>query len=335
MADYKAIKGLTIQTVAGDPSNLATGDIWYNSTLGKIRVTGTSTGSWATSNNLNGKRYHLGGFGSQTAAVAFGGYNYDLSPGIQGTVEEYDGSSWTEVNNISTDMYQNAGCGTLTAGLTYGGGSPGGDLAESFEYDGTNWTAAGNNTAALKNGSVAGTQTAALGWGGEKAPGADDQSNTYDGSSWPEAPDLNETSLGRSFCGIQTAALAISGGDGASPESTVADVEEYNGSSWSEGPNVNTGRSNAAASQQGTVTSTIAFTGDVIPGYTANCEEWDGTAWAEVGNVNNARTNLAAGGNYAAAVSFGGYNHPSPSPITVFTEEWTGDAVNAASVDVT
>ena len=51
--------------------------------------------------------------------------------------------------------------------------------------------------------------------------------------------------------------------------------------------------------------------------------------------MNNARQNLSSAGNYAAAVSFGGYNHPSPSPITVFTEEWTGDAVNAASVDVT
>mgnify|MGYP003323760268 CR=1 FL=1 len=37
MADYKAIKGWTIQTVSSDPSNITAGDIWYNSTLGKIR----------------------------------------------------------------------------------------------------------------------------------------------------------------------------------------------------------------------------------------------------------------------------------------------------------
>ena len=37
MADYKAIKGHTIETVAGDPSVLQTGDIWYSSTSRKIR----------------------------------------------------------------------------------------------------------------------------------------------------------------------------------------------------------------------------------------------------------------------------------------------------------
>ena len=37
MADYRAIKGLSIQTVAGDPSTVQIGDIWYNSTLGKLR----------------------------------------------------------------------------------------------------------------------------------------------------------------------------------------------------------------------------------------------------------------------------------------------------------
>ena len=36
MADYKAIKGHTIQTVAGDPSTLADGMIWYDSVAKKV-----------------------------------------------------------------------------------------------------------------------------------------------------------------------------------------------------------------------------------------------------------------------------------------------------------
>ena len=35
MADYKAIKGHNIETVAGDPSVLQVGDIWYSSTAKK------------------------------------------------------------------------------------------------------------------------------------------------------------------------------------------------------------------------------------------------------------------------------------------------------------
>ena len=38
MATYKAIKGLGIQTFSGDHPNAAAGDVWYNATLGKLRV---------------------------------------------------------------------------------------------------------------------------------------------------------------------------------------------------------------------------------------------------------------------------------------------------------
>ena len=53
MADYKAIKGWTIQTVSSDPSNLTTGQVWYNSTLGKVRGAQLAAGSWASGGNMN------------------------------------------------------------------------------------------------------------------------------------------------------------------------------------------------------------------------------------------------------------------------------------------
>ena len=37
MTTYKGIKGLSIQTVAGDPSNLETGMIWYDSVAKKVQ----------------------------------------------------------------------------------------------------------------------------------------------------------------------------------------------------------------------------------------------------------------------------------------------------------
>ena len=45
MADYKAIKGHTIQTVAGDPGNLAAGLIWYDSVAKKVQGAKLPAGS--------------------------------------------------------------------------------------------------------------------------------------------------------------------------------------------------------------------------------------------------------------------------------------------------
>jgi hypothetical protein len=50
--------------------------------------------NWTTSNPLNTARAQLGsGAGTQTAALAFGGYSISLS--ILAATEEYDGNSWT------------------------------------------------------------------------------------------------------------------------------------------------------------------------------------------------------------------------------------------------
>ena len=44
MADYKAVKGYIIQTVDGDPSNIALGQVWYNSSAKKVKVGKTQAG---------------------------------------------------------------------------------------------------------------------------------------------------------------------------------------------------------------------------------------------------------------------------------------------------
>ena len=37
MTTYKAIRGLTIQTVAGDPGTLIAGQVWYDNVARKIQ----------------------------------------------------------------------------------------------------------------------------------------------------------------------------------------------------------------------------------------------------------------------------------------------------------
>jgi hypothetical protein len=74
MAEYINIRGQNIEVVASDPANPTLGQIWYNSTSNTLKGGGVSTaGAWATGNNMNTARECLGGAGTQTAALAFGG----------------------------------------------------------------------------------------------------------------------------------------------------------------------------------------------------------------------------------------------------------------------
>ncbi len=58
---------------------------------------------------------NLGGTGTQTAALGFGGY-----PNVTSTYE-YDGSSWTSGGSLSTGRELLAGIGIQTAALAAGG----------------------------------------------------------------------------------------------------------------------------------------------------------------------------------------------------------------------
>jgi hypothetical protein len=70
MTTYKGLRGLTIQTVAGDPSVLAAGDIWYDSVAKKIQGAKLAAGAWASGGTLNTNQRALSaGYGLQTAAI--------------------------------------------------------------------------------------------------------------------------------------------------------------------------------------------------------------------------------------------------------------------------
>jgi hypothetical protein len=97
MAEYKGIKGFKVQYLSADPSDPIIGQTWYNSTSKDLKYTGaTAADAWATGGNLSNARYELGGCGTQTAALAFGG-----EPNTAAT-EEYNGATWSPSNNLVT-----------------------------------------------------------------------------------------------------------------------------------------------------------------------------------------------------------------------------------------
>jgi hypothetical protein len=118
MTTYKGIQGFTIQNLSADPSNPIEGQVWYNSTSNVWKVEeATTVGAWATGGNLNTAREYLAGAGTQTAALAFGGF----IPPYTGATEEYNGATWTNPGSLNTARYGLAGAGTQTAGLAFGG----------------------------------------------------------------------------------------------------------------------------------------------------------------------------------------------------------------------
>ena len=332
MADYKAIKGWTIQKVSSDPDNPILGQVWYNSTLGAVRVAKTQTGSWSTGGNLNSTKKGLAGGGTQTAAILAGGTK---PPGNADTdeSEEYDGSSWTEGNNLNTGRgWIDCGGGTQTAGWIAGGQDgdpPPHPLYDNNEhYNGTSWSEEADMNEAKNYRCGNGTQTASVAAGG--GPDGTVNSEEFDGSSWTEGNNLNSPGTSRTGlkAGLQTAALCLAGHDGSAH---MEEVESYDGTSWTEITDLNTARDHVRA--MGTQTLANAAGGGVpgSPGVSALNEQWDGTSWTEVADLSNARKEGGGAGTNAAGLVAGG----EKPAISQDTEEWTGDSVTAASADVT
>ena len=137
MANYRAVKGLTIQTVSSDPPNPVSGQIWYNSTLGKIKA--ASVSGWATGGNLNTARAAGIGAGTQTAALHISG-NPDRT-----IVEAYDGSSWSEGPDLNAQKMNGSGGGASSAAAIATGGNAENTLLTACEtYDGSSWTEVGD-----------------------------------------------------------------------------------------------------------------------------------------------------------------------------------------------
>jgi hypothetical protein len=90
MTTFKEISGQLIRTLSSDPANPLEGQIWYNSTIGVLKGYQLVAAAFTSGGNLATARYALAGAGTQTAGLAFGGYN---GTAMVGQAEEYNGSS--------------------------------------------------------------------------------------------------------------------------------------------------------------------------------------------------------------------------------------------------
>jgi len=301
--------GSTISSVASNPAApVAEGKIWYNTSTDSFNIAPVLE-AWSSGAPLITDRRLLAGAGTQTAALAVGGYG---PAATTSETEEYNGSGWSTGGSLGTARYRLASAGTQTAGLAFGGELSAIKRNLTEEYNGSSWTAGGNlgTTRSLLAG--AGIQTAGLAFGGydTASTGATEE---YDGSAWTAGGSLSSSRNALTGSGTQDSALAFGGNN---PPITNA-TEEYNGTAWTSGGSLNTARSYLAGC--GTQTSTLGFGGGPSgPGgpRVGATEFYDGSTWTtSPASLATARDQLAGSGTTSAGLAFGG-REPSTSRAT-------------------
>ena len=174
--------GDAIESVATDPVSPSEGQLWYNTTIGVLKVYKSIGGAWASGGTMATARTLLGGSGTQTAGLGFGGYSTTSANTV--STEEYDGSVWAAGGNLNTGRYTLAGAGTQTAGLAFGGATyPPLVLKNSTEeYDGSAWTNGGNLGTARRLIAGTGIQTSGLAFAGISTAGTTAATEEYTGA---------------------------------------------------------------------------------------------------------------------------------------------------------
>jgi hypothetical protein len=316
MATYKGINGFAVQSVATDPSPLDEGQVWYNNATYAFKLASLSTvGTFASGGNMNTARAILGGAGTQTAAIGFGG---ETPGGYTGATELYNGTSWTTspaTLNTARLIYK-GNAGIQTSALAFSGYVAPSNQSASESFNGTSWTNTPSlNTAARARAGVGASNTSALCFGGFTTVGITN-TESWNGSSWTTVNSLNSPVRENAGSGIQTAAISFGGN--SAPGALTAQTESYNGTTWTTVNSLNTARQSLAGA--GIQTAALAF-GGTSPDFTAT-ELWNGTSWtSNPTGLSTARNKLGGAGTQTAGLAFGG------EPVTAVTEEWTGPGV--------
>jgi len=326
MATYKGVKGFTIQTIAGDPSDPILGQVWYNTTSNVLKGYANVTGAWASGPTMDTATATSGLTGTLTAAINMAGF-YD-----QTTTQYFNGSAWSEENALNQGRNSPGAFGTQTAAICVVGYNTGDNAAYdvSETWNGTSWTEGNNaNTA---RGYVAasnqGTTTAGIIYGGQnEGPSPPHPSyaltESYDGTNWTEVADLNTVRKVPAGGGTSTAAFAA-GGEYPTPSQVLTEI--WNGTSWTEVAALNSAKFLSGSS--GTTTAALVYGGDLGSGTTDTTESWNGTAWTEVADLAASRRQMGKGTGSSTSALCAGGSVPAPPPVGALTEEWSeGDSV--------
>ena len=287
---------------------------------------------WATGGNLTGAaRYYIGGCGTQTAGLAFGGN----SPGTgrSALTEEYNGTSWSESGDLSVARRSLGSAGVQTAAAAFGGdiNAPGvAPQDKTEEYNGTSWTNGGDlNTprGGGSNGGPIGTQDATLYAGGFSTPSNNRVANVeeYNGTSWTTVTALPGGRTNSAVAGTQTDGLLFGGN--LPPQTNTA--FKYDGTSWTSAPNLGAAVKTHAGA--GTAAAALSFGGNPSSGtgateeFTKSANVITAAAFSSLPSLSTSRWGLGGAGTKSAAIVFGGRNPPVGQDLAR-SEEYSGSS---------
>ena len=302
MAAYKDLVGQKITVVTSNPPEPKTGQMWYNSTDGKLRGLGV-TSAWRSSAPIIVARDAAGSAGTQSTATIFGG---NINPGNTNSTDEYNGSGFSTGGTLNSARRQTSGCGLQTAGLCVGGYTTA-NAANVEEYNGTSWSEQNDIPGNYRNGSSFGTQTAALYVGGYSAPVPNSTSiQIYDGTNWTTSPaTLGTGGNSLSSTGTSTAGLVFGGSN------RLNVTEEWNGSAMSTGGNMSTSKYGRGSANQAPSENAMSAGGG-IPAQTT-VENYDGTSWSTLPSLAVATNSIKGAGTASSAMMMGG--GPGAGPV--------------------
>jgi len=223
--------------------------------------------SWTESGDLATARFGIGqGIGTQTAALAYGGYTTT----VVANTEEYNGASWTSATSLPAAGRIQGGFGTQTAGVSAAGQGAPGKWTNSYEYNGASWTSATAYPTAVEQMAGCGTETAGLITGGSADPGLVSTQSHYNGSSWTAGGALLSVLAFQNNNGTQTSCQIIGGGT----PSYTTNVSNYDGTSVSTAPSLGTARGyGRGTTTSGAVTGAIITSGSVPGTPSSNTSE--------------------------------------------------------------
>ena len=265
--------------------------------------------SWTISpTSTNSEHAARGGAGTQNAATAFGGVQYEgPSNAVDGNTtnsEEFDGSSWTEGNNTTVCRTAWASVGTQNSIIAFNG-----ILVKSCRVFDI-WTEYNINSYNEPHNETIG----------------------YDGTTWVACNDTVQSQGWRA--GFGTVGAAVAAGGTSTGTTGNENVEEWDGTSWATGEDVTTSRSHMGGA--GTQNDGVIFGGITNPGYSNSycnqTETYDGTNWSNGPTLGTARLTYAGGGSSTAAFYVGSWEWDCYASHACCTEEYTEGSLDTTLV---
>ena len=318
MATYYEINGQKVQNLASDPSPLAEGQVWYNTTSSTAKVAGYSaSGAWSSANALPTVISGNAGGGSTNAGLSIAG-GTGPTASYSSAVNKYDGTNWTSTGTLPFTFALGGAAGPQTANIA--GGGDGNAPGVTATFNGTSWTSKpgfGGDAYQIKMVGDSGTAFAVGSYYSTSA-------YNWDGSTWTSSPAAPVNNYNLSGAGTKADASFV-GGSLVGPGAASNIHMNWDGSGWSNRTVTPLSGATGGQSSNSAPASNFWVTG-FPPSKTATLL-WDGSSWSTQGSMSVPRNN-GAGDRSSASVGFiaGG------QPNTAATEEWNGAGVSVKTI---